>query len=66
PDIKSRLACLLEAHLAVLIGAHTLSNSLSKLDDAKSYDMVVRRIAVTNERQAVSLTNQLLSEHSGA
>jgi DNA-binding ferritin-like protein len=65
PDTKSCLACLLDAHQSVLIGAHTLAHSLSNLDDAESHDMVVRRIAVINERQAVSLTKQLLSERSG-
>jgi DNA-binding ferritin-like protein len=64
-DTKLRLACLLEAHQSLLIGAHALANSLAELGDAESQRMVAQRVVSTNERQAVSLTKQLLSERSG-
>lgn len=64
-DIKLRLGCLLEAHQSLLNGAHALANSLAELGDLESQRMVAQRVVATNERQAVSLTRQLLSERSG-
>jgi DNA-binding ferritin-like protein len=64
-NIKLRLACLLEAHQSLLIGAYALANGLAELGDADSQRLIARRVVATNERQAVSLTRQLLSERSG-
>jgi DNA-binding ferritin-like protein len=64
-SVKLRLASLLEAHQTVLIGAHALANGLAELGDAESQRLIAQRVIATNERQAVSLTQQLHSERSG-
>jgi Thioredoxin len=64
-SVKFSIAYLLEAHHSMLSRAHAIANSLADFGDTESRDLVKQRVVATNERQATSLTGQLLADRRG-